>query len=311
MAVRRSCVALAAALVLAGCGYGPTGPDPAEASALLDARSREVAAGWTRTLRTASPYGLLPLQQLTVAPAGIPQRLVELVDGGAYALRTELPMGELEPGVVRFADGASQSVPLVTAHEAFTAIKLSGCTADRPEVSPDEPKPSAQACVVLPVTAVRLGEAPLYTSRGPATAPAWLFTVPGLPGPVVRMAVAADPAGSEPVPGLAEIDPRLLTVVAPLLGIDAVDGRSVRFWYDKACDTVVGPVAYESEHAVVLSVQVEPPPRHSACPHVQVARQASLVLDVPLGSRQLLEVRGGLVRYLTPRESERLSESGP
>lgn len=286
---------------------GPTGPDHAEARSLFESRGREVAAAWQAIPSDVQRGGFVPLQALTVEPAGIPEPLDIFMFNVAYWLRTE-PPSQPTQGQVRFADGESMAVPLAPARQAFSEINKGACPADRPLLEPGQPDPSGNACYALPVTDVRLGEVPVQTTRGPATVPGWLFTVPGLPAPVARVAVSPEGITERPEPALALMSSRLETVVHGPMVVDHVDGATVHFWFDKACDQVVGAVAYETADVVVLGVQVEPPRRGTTCPAVIVPSQISVTLAAPVGHRLLLGTDGVLRDYVTPREREKLAD---
>src|SRR5262249_60403015 len=116
------------------------------------------------------------------------------------------------------------------------------CAADRPLIEPGQPDPSGKACAVLPVTDVRLGEVPMQTTRGPATVPAWLFTVPGLPAPIARVAVSPE-AITESPPPLSTMSPRLGKVMLGPMVVDHVDGSTVAISFDIACPRFIAAAA--------------------------------------------------------------------
>jgi hypothetical protein len=288
---------------------GPTGPDRAKARSLFAARGQQVADAWQALPSEARHGGFSPLQALTVVPANLPKPLDTYVSHGAYWLRTELPSPPAGPGQVRFAGKEPMAVPLVTAGQAFSEINKVVCAADRPLVEPGQPDQSGKACFALPVTDVRLGEMPMQTTRGPATAPAWLFTVPGLPTPIARVAVSPE-AITQPQPPLSAMSPRLGAVMQVPMVVDHVDGATVYYWFDLACHRVVGALAHETTDVVVLGIQVEPPRRGVSCAAVVVPQLISVTLAAPVGRRLLFGVDGALEHYATPRQREQLAESG-
>jgi len=284
---------------------GPTGPGPAEARSLFEARGRQIAEAWQAMPIQTRHGGFSPLQSLTIEPAGLPKLLDAAVFLGAYWLRTDLASPPAEPGLIRFADAEPMAVPLVPADQAFSQVNRVVCAADRPLLEPGQPDPSGMACFALPVTDVRLGEVPMQTTRGAATVPAWLFTVPGLPTPIARVAVASE-AITEPPP-LPAMSPRLRTVMVSPMMIDHVDGATVHFWFALDCHRVVRAVAHETADVVVLGIQVEPPRRGETCAAVVVPRPLRVTLAAPVGRRLLLAVGGTVVKYATPREREQLA----
>jgi hypothetical protein len=288
---------------------GPTGPDRAEARSLFEARGRQVADEWQAMPSAVRRGGFSPLQALTMEPGDLSEPWDTYVYRGAYWLRTELPSPPAGPGQVRFANSEPMAVPLVAADQAFSKVNKVVCAADRPLLEPGQPDPSGKACFALPVTEVRLGEVPMQTTRGPATVPAWLFTVPGLPAPIARVAVSPE-AITESPPPLSTMSPRLGTVMLSPMIVDHVDGTTVHFWFDIACHRVVGAVAHETADVVVLGVQVESPRRGMVCAAVIVPRLISVTLAAPVGRRLLVGVGGALENYVTPREREQLAESG-
>jgi hypothetical protein len=78
---------------------------------------------------------------------------------------------------VVWANGATQSVPLISADAALHQLTAAG-TGDCP------------GCATLQVTGARLTTTPIQTTRGPATAPAWEYSLKGTAVRVTRVAVA-------------------------------------------------------------------------------------------------------------------------
>jgi hypothetical protein len=86
---------------------------------------------------------------------------------GHFRLAGVLPAGPL-PGMVRWANGTTLRLPLLSARAAFAEL-----AAERPCAVPN-------ACGQLTVTGAEPGVVTVRTSRGPASVPAWRFTVAGL-----------------------------------------------------------------------------------------------------------------------------------
>lgn len=190
-------------------------------------------------------------------------------------LRGELPDLKETKGTVRWENGGSLTLPLMDARKAY---------ADLDRGSGPEP---------LTVTRVRLGEMTMPTSRGPATVPAWLFTLDGYDTPLRRAALSPSqlpkpptgPAGGRPTDDLGE-----------LLGLAGVaeDGRSVTVWAGHgACDDGPAVHALETEGTVVLSGSVVGGPDGEPCTAQLLAEDVTVKLDRPLGDRVLLDAFTG------------------
>jgi hypothetical protein len=94
-----------------------------------------------------------------------------------FRLAGALPAGPL-PGMVRWANGTTLRLPLLSARAAFAEL-----AAERPCAVPN-------ACGQLTVTGAEPGVVTVRTSRGPATVPAWRFTVTGPGWKVSEAAIA-------------------------------------------------------------------------------------------------------------------------
>ena len=193
----RSAVAVAAvfAVGVAGCAQTPAlrpAPPPQPYVRSTDAqfttRAAYVAQAW-EGLNDAWFHGFVPLQGPTVEGATGAGAYKASAYAGRYRLATmaTLPVEAPADAVVAFEDGDSMRVAVVTAVRAYNELTATG----------DEP---CVGCPVLTVTGATLGTVKIATSRGPATVPAWLFTVAQLSSPMAQLAVAAadqmDAAGS-------------------------------------------------------------------------------------------------------------------
>jgi hypothetical protein len=190
-------------------------------------------------------------------------------------LRGDLPELKETKGTVRWENGGSLTLPLMDARKVY---------ADLDRGSGPEP---------LTVTRVRLGEMTMPTSRGPATVPAWLFTLDGYDTPLKRAALSPSqlprppigPAGETPTDDLGE-----------LLGPAGVaeDGRSVTVWAGHgACDDGPAVHALETDGTVVLSGSVAGGPDGEPCTAQLLAEEVTVELDRPLGDRVLLDAFTG------------------
>jgi hypothetical protein len=90
-----------------------------------------------------------------------------------FALQGKMPLASPEEGRVTWRGNQTLTRPLVGPQASFKLLA-------------DPPVGDAPS---FTVTAVKLGEMQLATSRGPATAPAWLFSLEGYDSPL-KMAAA-------------------------------------------------------------------------------------------------------------------------
>jgi hypothetical protein len=182
--------------------------------------------------------------------------------------------GAAQPdGEVQWQDGTTATVGVISAQEAVTSIKAgaSGPCGD---------------CQPLRITAARLTTGPIQTSRGPAAAPVWEFTMQGTAVRVTRVALAN--AVSVVLPAWNAND-------APVgLAIDSagatVGGRELTASFigaplpgDQPCGEDYTAQAVESDLAVVVIVTRHPHLTFGACTAVGATRSATAELAAPLG----------------------------
>lgn len=306
--------AAATLVTLAACGTQPAaiagagGSAPAVASqnsqassqassqagppATFETRARQVTAQWDRS--PAAPAwrtGLILLAPSELVP--IPrnegfasQEQKDAFGAGHFTLAGTLPTGPL-PGLVRWADGSTVKLPLLTARAAFAQL-----AAQRPCGGPD-------SCGQLTVTRVQPATVTVATSRGPASVPAWSFTVAGLSWPASEVAVA--PASLVVLPGYGPVPPagRNTPGVTELAAVSA-DGRTLTVQLlGGACDAAWGAYRYESTRTVVVGSWVTEKGGNAPCAAVGIPRTARVTLECPLGTRVVLDVATGLP--LVPR----------
>ena len=196
------------------------------------------------------------------------------------SLATQTPA----PGEVTWADGTSTTVGLLSAAQALDQIvKSAGST--------------CSDCRSLDVTAARLTSGTVETSRGPATAPVWEFTIQGTSVKVTRVAVAGGTSVVPPpwdpndAPEGISIDSASGTPDATHLTVSFVgapDGA------DRPCGADYSAEAVESPLAIVVIVVEHRNPTAGACLLVGAVRSASVDLASPLGDRTVLEIKQGL-----------------
>jgi hypothetical protein len=205
--------------------------------------------------------------------------------GGMIASAVELP-GAAGDGEVRWNDGTAKTMPTISAERALEELRASvqqGC----PE------------CVTLEVTGATLSTATFQTSRGPATAPAWEYTVKGTAVVVTRIAVAANSGVIVTPPVWDPNDSPWGLSIESATG--TIGGRELTVVFTGAPDTADKPCgadytaeAVESDTAVVVIVIVRANGFGGACRAVGAPRTATVELAAPLGERAVLEVKEGL-----------------
>lgn len=206
-----------------------------------------------------------------------------LMDGLVEAA-VSLPAETGVEGEVQWQDGATKTVRMISAQQALAEIRAGG-----PASCPE--------CVALQITGARLTSGPVETSRGPATAPMWEFTLQGTAVKVTRVAIA-DRITVVPPPWNAD-DPPVGISVDSASG--TVGGRELTVAFvgaplpgDQGCGEDYTAEGVESPLAVVVIVTAHPHGAFEACTAVGARRTASVTLAADLGERVVLEVQQGL-----------------
>ena len=293
----RAAAVAVAALAVAACGSQRAVPPAASratppaagqnGSAAFVARARQVTAQWDRSTAARiwrTGLVLMDASDLTPVPSGAgfsSQREKDAFGSGHFRLAGTLPAGPL-PGLVRWADGSTLRLPLLTARAAFAEL-----AAQRPCGGPS-------ACGQLTVTGAQPGSVTVRTSRGLASVPAWRFTVAGLGWRVGEVAVARDALavlpGSGPIPPAGQNTPGVDVLTAV-----SADGRTLTLSFTgSACDAAWGAYRYESHATVVVGSWEKPAAGNTPCPAVGMPRTARVTLARPLGTRVILDVASGL-----------------
>jgi hypothetical protein len=203
---------------------------------------------------------------------------------GRFRLAGVLPAGPL-PGTVRWADGTTLRLPLLTARAAFA------------ELAAQRPCPASSACGQLTVTGAEPSAVTVPTSRGPASVPAWRFTVAGLGWKVSEVAVARSALVILPGNGQSPAAGRNTPGVGAVTAV-SVHGRTLTVSFLGGCDAAWGAYLYESGGTVVVG-SWEKPPAAAACTAIGIGRTARVTLTRPLGTRVVLDVASG--QPLVPR----------
>jgi hypothetical protein len=185
---------------------------------------------------------------------------------------------------VKWLDGSSVDVTVLSAADTLAALVASG-DGGCPECRP------------LAVTDAQLGTGLVDTSRGPANAPTWVFSIAGTSVKVTRVAVDKS-VTVDPPPWNANDPPEGISIDAAT-GAEGSKKLTVTFVgavkdADQACGADYTAEAVESPLAIVVIVHEERNPTEVACDAVGKTRAATLTLDAALGTRAVLEVKQGL-----------------
>jgi hypothetical protein len=263
------------AVLAAGCGQGRSG-----GASVGDggARAREVAEAWDGSEAAESfGRGFHPTADLVQLPENA---FRNGADKEAYLMRSfelggELPAVDREQGRVTWEDGRTLTLPLLDVREAYATLD---------HHDGDGPK--------LVVTGARLGRTELATSRGPATVPAWLFTVQGYDTPLKRVALSPSPEPRPPIAPAAKTPSNELWNLERLVRT-AKDGRSVTVLAGHGvCDDGPAVDVLETAGSVVLSASIRNP-SEGDCPAMLKLTEVTVRLERPLGDRLLLDAFTG------------------
>jgi len=273
---------VAMALLLAGC-LG-TGDD----SAKLQQQARIALTRWADAVAAAGPSPVVLVGELT-GQVGIWEEDVgdnnkRALMAGLVEADANLPVATPPDGEVRWQDGTTAPVALISARQAVAAINAGS------------PEPCGDDCTPLRITGARLTTGPIETSRGSATGPVWDLMVDGTAVTVTRVAIA-DAIAVE-LPAWNPDDPPVGVAIdsASVTG----DGRQLTVAFvgaplagDQPCGEDYTAEAVESDVAVVVIVTRHPHATIGACTAVGASRTATVTLAAPLGERTVLEVQQG------------------
>jgi len=262
-----------AAATVAGCGFEEVGGSSPQSQA----RAREVAEAWDGSAAAVAwRKGYYPMGESVQAPDGAfrtkDDKLAYLSQN--FVLRGELPAASDKPdkkGQVKWESGGSLTLPVIGARTAYE--KMAPGSGDGPR---------------LTVTGARLGRMTLATSRGPATVPAWLFTLKGYDTPLKRVAVSPSKLPGPPIEPARETPTDFQMPLARLAEV-AADGRSVTVLANHgSCDEGPAVEVLETDDSVVLSASVVGT-KDGTCTDIQLAKKVTVKLDRAIGDRLLLD----------------------
>jgi len=274
--------ALALAAGTSGCGLLPSRDDSEAQAALTRWADAVTAAGGQSAF---VPVGELTGQVGDWEEAVGSNNKMTLMAGLVEAAAS-LPAETPPDGQLRWQDGTTKTVRLFSAQKTLSDLKADATGSPCPE------------CVPLQITGARLTTGPIDTSRGPAVAPIWEFTLKGTAVRVTRVAIADRVAVVPPpwdpnnAPVGISIDSATGTVGGQHLtvGFTGAPGAG-----DQGCGADYTAEAVESPTAVVVIVTEH---HHSSffgesCTAVGAFRTAEVALSAPLSDRTVLEVREG------------------
>lgn len=285
---------LSAALIAAGCATpvlapgASTSPDPDPLPTdRIHLQAHDALARWADAVRRSGGASITFVGELTSQIGSWEDANganKEALMAGLVEAATTLPADTPSRKEVKWLDGATVEVNLLSATAALRALVEAGGG-------------ECDGCRTLLVTEANLATGLVETSRGPAEAPTWVFTIQGTAVRVTRVAVdesitvvpppwnADDPPiGISIESAVGETDSRKLTVSFT----GAVDDAS------KPCGADYTAEAVESELAVVVIVLEERNPTPGGCRLVGRTRTAEVTLESKLRDRAVLEIKQGL-----------------
>jgi hypothetical protein len=187
---------------------------------------------------------------------------------------------------VHWNDGSVQTLPIISASQALKDLQAAA-------VQP------CDECDTLKVTAAKLTTVEIETSRGPATVPAWEFSLQGTAVRITRVAISAGASVTVSPPPWDPNDSPVGLSIESASG--TVDGKQLTVSFSGAADPGGEPCgadytaeAVESSTAVVVIVIQHSHVTPAPCRLVAATRTATVRLAAPLGDRAVLEVREGL-----------------
>jgi hypothetical protein len=285
---RRRWLPLVASLALLG-GCGPAASPVGAGADPVHQRARDELARYDKAVADAGgQQRFVPVGELTgqigmweISNGG---NKVALLTGHVVA-DTALSDTAPPPGTVVWEGGATMSVPLISAAEALR--QLVAAVAGQGDCT--------QLCTPLHVTAARLSTARIQTTRGPATVPAWEYTLQGTAVRVTRAGVAK--SSTVTVNGLPGNPYEPVS-----LGMEAtttLGSRQLTVSFtgapeaSKPCGADYTGEAVESANAVVVIISGHAHTPAGTCPSIGARRTAVVDLAQPLGERAVFEVQTG------------------
>ena len=295
------------ALAIAGCSSSLPGSPPSPGTARSPEQSEDAASGrlheqaqaalgrWADAVAHAKQQTPVFVGELTGQigdwePAVGENNKSALMSGQIQttgSIATETP----PPGEVRWASGETTTVELLSAPQALDEmVKSAGST--------------CSDCRPIEITGARLTNGAVQTSRGPATAPIWEFSLEGTNVKVTQVAVSGHVSVVPPpwdpynAPEGISVETARGTAGASQFTVSFVGAPDE---IHQPCGADYTAEAVESPLAAVVIVVEHRNPTATACLSIGAERTAVVDLAAPLGDRVLLEVKEGLpVPLLAP-----------
>ncbi len=203
---------------------------------------------------------------------------------GLFVVANPLPSEAPSDGTIGWQDGTTHAVPVISAQQALSDMKAAG-------VSP------CPDCIPLQIVGARLTTAIFQSSRGPAQAPAWEFSLKDTDVKLDQVAVGGqftappvptpnDQATAQPWVGppveSATVDAGGMALTVTVVGAQA--------GADKPCGIDYTAEAVESNTAVVVIVYEHRNTEPVLCTDVGASRTAQVTLARPFGNRTLIDL---------------------
>ncbi|MGY1436281.1 hypothetical protein [Streptomyces reniochalinae] len=263
----------------AGCGNQQENADSnqqadADLRRELGHRARQVAKAWERSPAAAAwRTGYHPTGAVTQLPRDGLRSKGEnrAYQTGRFVLRAKLPAAEPKDGRVTWNRHESLTRPLAGAEETYQALA------------------DDSAGTHLTVTGAKLGDMRVSTSRGPATVPAWLFSLKGYDSPLKQAAAIPSKLPRPPIKKLVGV----AGGVERLVRISA-DGRAVTVDVRlSGCHELAAVDEWETRSSVVLTTPLKSRKKDGLCLKRAKSQQTTVKLDRPVGDRAVLDARSG------------------
>jgi len=306
--VRQAALLLAILALVAACATPAGGPGGSgliltsashEPMDRLHQQAHDALARWADAVRRSGGASITFVGDLTGQIGDWEQAVGENNKAALMAGMIQAPHGlskdQPSGDTVKWLDGSSVDVNVLSAADTLAALIASA-------------KGKCGDCTPLEVTDAQRATGLIDTSRGPANAPIWVYSIAGSTVKVTRVAVdksvTVDPPAwnaNNPPEGV-RIDSATGSATSKKLTVSFVGAQDGA---DKPCGEDYTTEAVESELAIVVIVErhpyAGPMPPNTACDLVGYLRTAKVTLEAPLGNRVVLDVQQGLpVSVTTP-----------